>query len=151
MIFIQFIAAFIATAAFSITIEIPKKYIVIAGLVGGIGWIIYLISSYLGISEVVSYFISALIVTIIAKILSKVLKAVSTIFLIPGILPIVPGAAMYKMVYAIINNNSREIGYYLLQAILITGGIALAFFIAESIKEIKIIRKEKNKVDENTI
>ena len=79
------------------------------------------------------------------------LKAVSTIFLIPGILPIVPGAAMYKMVYAIINNNSREIGYYLLQAILITGGIALAFFIAESIKEIQIIRKDKEKVDENTI
>ena len=58
---------------------------------------------------------------------------------------------MYKMVYAIINNNSREIGYYLLQAILITGGIALAFFIAESIKEIQIIRKDKEKVDENTI
>ena len=151
MIFIQFIAAFIATAAFSITIEIPKKYIVIAGLVGGTGWVIYLASSYVGISEVVSYFISALIVTIISKILSKVLKAVSTIFLIPGILPIVPGAAMYKMVYAIINNNSRETGYYLLQAILITGGIALAFFIAESIKEIQIIRKDKEKVDENTI
>ena len=39
---------------------------------------------------------------------------------------------------------------YLLQAILITGGIALAFFIAESIKEIQIIRKDKEKVDENT-
>ena len=147
MIFIQFIAAFIAVVSFSVNLEIPKKYIIIVGVVGALGWVIFVICNYFNLNDILAYFISALFVTIISLVLSKILKAVSTIFLIPGILPIVPGIAMYKMIYFLINNNLRESVYQLLQAILITGGIALAIFITESIKGIKIIRKEQ--VDEN--
>lgn len=142
MIFIHFISAFIAVVSFSINLEIPKKYIIIVGIVGALGWITYIICDYFKLSNVLSYFISALVVAILSMILSKLLDAVSTIFLIPGILPIVPGLAMYKMVYSFINNDHKESAYQLLQAILITGGIALAIFITESIKKMKIIKKE---------
>lgn len=142
MIFIHFISAFIAVVSFSINLEIPKKYIIIVGIVGALGWITYIICDYFKLSNVLSYFISALVVAILSMILSKLLDAVSTIFLIPGILPIVPGLAMYKMVYSFINNDHNESAYQLLQAILITGGIALAIFITESIKKMKIIKKE---------
>lgn len=142
MIFIHFISAFIAVVSFSINLEIPKKYIIIVGIVGALGWITYIICDYFELSNVLSYFISALVVAILSMILSKLLDAVSTIFLIPGILPIVPGLAMYKMVYFFINNDLQESAYQLLQAILITGGIALAIFITESIKKMKIIKKE---------
>lgn len=142
MIFIHFISAFIAVVSFSINLEIPKKYIIIVGIVGALGWITYIICDYFKLSNVLSYFISALVVAILSMILSKLLDAVSTIFLIPGILPIVPGLAMYKMVYFFINNDLQESAYQLLQAILITGGIALAIFITESIKKMKIIKKE---------
>lgn len=140
---IQFIAAFIAVAAFSINLEIPKKYIVIVGIVGALGWICYIVCDEINFPITFSYFISALLVAILSIILSKLLNAVSTIFLIPGILPIVPGVAMYKMIYNLINNNLLETVHYFWQAILITGGIALAIFITESIKGIKIIRKEQ--------
>ena len=147
MIFIQFIAAFIAVVSFSVNLEIPKKHIMTVGLVGALGWVIFVICNYFNLNEILAYFISALFVTIISLVLSKLLNAVSTIFLIPGILPIVPGIAMYKMIYFFINNNLKEAAYQLLQAILITGGIALAIFITESIKGIKIIRKEQ--INEN--
>lgn len=142
MIFIQFIASFIAVVSFSINLEIPKKYIGIVGIVGAVGWISYLICIHFKLPDILSYFISTLIVSILSMILSKVLNVVSTIFLIPGILPTVPGVAMYKMVYGLINNNTAEATHYLLQAIFITAGIALAIFITESIKGIEIIRKE---------
>ena len=147
MIFIQFIAAFIAVVSFSVNLVIPKKHIIIVGGVGALGWVIFVICNYFNLNEILSYFISALFVTVISLVLSKLLNAVSTIFLIPGILPIVPGIAMYKMIYFFINNNLKESAYQLLQAILITGGIALAIFITESIKGIKIIRKEQ--INEN--
>lgn len=142
MIFIHFIAAFIAVISFGVNLEIPKKHLIVVGIVGALGWITYIICDYFKLQNVLSYFISALVVAILSLILSKLLNAVSTIFLIPGILPIVPGIAMYKMIYSLINNNLQESVYQLLQAILITGGIALAIFITESIKGIKIIRKE---------
>ena len=147
MYIIQFLAAFIAVVAWSINLEIPKKYLTIAGLVGAIGWITYLVSMYFNLPEIFSYFLSALVVTILSLILSKILNAVSTIFLIPGILPIVPGIAMYKMIYSLINNNNADAIHYLLQAIFIAVGIALAIFITECIKGIKIIRKEQ--INEN--
>ena len=142
MILIQFVAAFIGVIAFSVNLEIPKKYIIITGLVGAIGWIVYLICIKLDISNILSYFISDLTIAILSIILSKLLKAISTIFLIPGILPIVPGIAMYELIYYILNNDWHQAKYYLVQVILITGGIALAVFVADSIKEIKIMRKE---------
>lgn len=147
MIFIHFIAAFIAVVSFCVNLEIPKKHILIVGIVGALGWITYIICDYFNLPNILSYFISALVVAILSMILSKVLNAISTIFLIPGILPIVPGIAMYKMIYFLINNDLKESAYQLLQAILITGGIALAIFITESIKGIKIIRKEQ--INEN--
>ena len=147
MMYIQFLAAFIAVVAWSINLEVPKKYLAIVGLVGAIGWITYLIAMYFNLPEIFSYFLSALIVAILSVILSRTLKAVSTIFLIPGILPIVPGIAMYKMIYSLINNNNEEATHYLLQAIFIAVGIALAIFITECIKGIKIVRKEQ--INEN--
>lgn len=134
---IQFIASFIAVFCFSISLEVPKKFMIMTGMIGAIGWIAYLIGIEFGLSVVLSSFISALLVAIISVILSKILKAVTTIFFIPGILPIVPGLAMYRLVYAIINNQTDSIFYYLLQTLLIAGGIALAIFITDSIRELK--------------
>ena len=147
MIFIQIIASFVAVAAFSINIDVPKKYIWIVGCVGIIGWLTYLGGIYFKVPEVLAYFISALVVAIISMVLSKILNAVSTIFLIPGILPIVPGVAIYKAIYFFINSSRTEAVHYLIQVLLITGGIALAIFITETIKGIKIIRKEQ--INEN--
>ena len=149
MIFIQIIASFVGVIAVSINFEVPKKYIPLVGIVGAVAWGTYLLCKYFNLPDIFSYFISTLAVAILSMIFSKLLNAVSTIFLIPGILPTVPGIAMYKMVYYLINNNPSEATYYLLQAILITAGIALAIFITESIKSVKIIRKEK--INENKI
>ena len=57
---------------------------------------------------------------------------------------------MYKTVYAMINNHTNDIVYYLLQALLIAGGIALAIFITDSIRELKWVPR-KEKINENKI
>lgn len=147
MIFIQLIASFIAGVCFSIYIEIPKKYVPISGAVSSIAWVSYLVCTYFQFPDILSYFISTLLVAIISLVLSKALKAISTVFLIPGILPTVPGIPMYRTIYALINNNTQETQYYLLQTLFIAAGIALAIFITESIKGIKLIRKEQ--INEN--
>ena len=149
MILAQLIACFVGVIAVSIMVEVPKKYILVAGIVGAINWGTYLVCKHFNLPDTLSYFISALIVAIISIILSKILKVISTIFLMPSVFPIVPGVAMYKMIYYLINNNHNEAMYYLLEAVFIAAGIALAIFITESIKNIKIIRKEQ--VNENKI
>lgn len=43
--------------------------------------------------------------TIMAEILARILKSPATVFLIPTIIPFVPGAMLFFMMYNLINGN----------------------------------------------
>ena len=76
-------------------IELPKKYMVQAGLTGMIGWGVYLLVDIIGHRVEIDALISALCIATMSHILARVLKAPVSNFLIPGILPIVPGGSIY--------------------------------------------------------
>lgn len=137
---VQAIVSFIAVICFSLVLGVPKKFLILAGLTGSIGWLAFLIFSKLGISTIMSSLASAFVVAIISAILSKLLKSIANIFFIPGILPIVPGVAVYRAVYYTLLNNLEMTRKYFYETILIGGAIALSIFIVESIKKIKILK-----------
>lgn len=126
------IGAFIAIYSFAVYIEVPKKYLLRAGLVGGIGGFVYLLSLEFGAGDVSASFLSALIAANVAHIFARLFKTPVTLYLIPGILPTVPGAGMYRTVYYLITGNQTLSGYYLIQTIEIAGGISLAIFVVDS-------------------
>ncbi|XCP84720.1 threonine/serine exporter family protein [Roseburia hominis] len=127
------IGAFIAIYSFAVYIEVPKNYLLRAGLVGGIGGFTYLLSMEFQLGDVGASFLSALVAAIVAHIFARLFKAPVTLFLIPGILPTVPGAGMYRTVYYVITGNETLAGYYLIQTLEIAGGIALAIFVVDSL------------------
>ncbi len=100
-------------------------------------------------------FISAMVITILSQIGARILKAPVTVFLIAGILPLVPGTGMYRTVYYTIHNDGALANYYLRQTLMIAGAIALAIFIIDSVyrvitgqgrhlKEVLIVTVNKN-------
>lgn len=137
---IQAFIAFLAVICFCVVLGVPKKFVTLAGLTGAIGWIVYLIFINLGISTIMASLVSALFVAIISAIISKLMKTVINILFVPGILPIVPGVAMYKVAYYILANDVEMVKKYFYETILIAGAIALAIFAVESIKKISCRR-----------
>lgn len=133
---IQAIIAFFAVICFCVVLGVPKKFVALAGLTGAIGWIVYLVFVKIKMSTILASLISALCVAIISAIISKITKAEISICFIPGILPIVPGVAMYRIVYYVLANDVTMVKKYFYEAILIAGAIALAIFAIESIKKI---------------
>lgn len=127
------IGAFVAIYSFAVYIEVPKKYLFLAGLVGGIGGFVYLLSIQFNRGDVMASFLSALIAAIVAHIFARLFKTPVTLFLIPGILPTVPGAGMYRTVYYLITGNEALFSYHLIQTIEIAGGISLAIFVVDSV------------------
>ena len=94
------IGSFIAIVCFAIIIECPKKYLPLAGVIGAVGGTVYLFClNIVKTDAVLAAFFSALAITILSHIFAKGFRAPVTIFLIPGILPTVPGAGMYRIVY----------------------------------------------------
>lgn len=129
---IEVLGAFIAVFWFSVLLETPPKYLIYAGCVGAIGWVAYLAAQGRGAGPVGATFVSALTIALLSHTFARILKAPVTLFLIAGILPTVPGAGMYRIVYYMIAGDRSMSSYYLSETLEIAGGIALAIFIMDT-------------------
>ena len=133
MLLIKAYAAFSSIIAFSIIFGMPKNLLKYATIVGVVSWVIYSYLLYIEVDIVLQAFITGLIVAGMSHIFARVLKAPVTIFLVPGILPLVPGGPIYRSVYYFINDNSGLGNMYFTQTLQIAGAIAMSIFIMDSI------------------
>lgn len=127
------VSAFLSVYFFTMLIEVPKRYAFYASLVGGVNWWVYLIVLENLESSMMASFFASLAVAVLSQVFARIQKTPVTVFLVAGILPTVPGAAIYRSVYYFIHNNSNQCTYYLLQTLQIAGAIAMAIFITDSL------------------
>lgn len=143
---LKVIGAGLIVIGFGVSMEVPKKFLTYAGIVGMVGWIVYLFSLNISKDVVLSTFISATSITILSQLGARIYKSPVTVFLISGILPLVPGTGMYRTIYYLLNNNSAMVKYYLIETLMIAGSIALAIFIIDSLY--RLITKQKRHLRE---
>lgn len=129
---LKILGAFVAIAGFAVLLETPKKYLWCAGTVGAVGWFVYLLSQELGSGEVLATFCSATAIAIVSHIFARRFKVPVTVFLVAGILPTVPGAGMYRVVYNIISGNTALAAEYLILTLELAGVIALGIFFVDT-------------------
>ena len=126
-----------ASLFFGLLFNIPPTVLVSAGLIGSVGWGVYL--SVRGFSLVLGVFAAAIIIGLTSEILARFHKKPVTIFVIPGIVPLVPGAGAYYTMVAFMEgkfNLGMEKGAEtLLSAGAIAAGIAFTGALFRIIKE----------------
>lgn len=124
MIF-QLFLAFISTFAFAVLFSAPKSQYLFCGLCGCFTWGMYLLFQGFGYSTVISSLFATFFLTVLARILSILKKNPVTIYLITGVLPLVPGAGIYyTSYYLIMNEGSKSISMGV-ETFKIAGAIAL--------------------------
>ncbi len=128
----QVVSAFVGVVALSVLFQVPKKYLLPAGLIGAGGWLVELLMAEVLDSTIFATFLAALFVAVVSQIVARKSKAPVTIYLVTGILPLVPGIGMYRTVYYLLQGNNEQAGYYLSYTLQIAGMIALAIFIVDS-------------------
>ena len=133
MILYKVMGAFIAIFAFAIMLETPRKYLPYAGLVGAIGWFVYLIVMKENPNEILATFLSALAIAFVSQIFARIFKIPVTVFLVAGILPTVPGAGMYRIVYYFNQNDMSMAAHYLALTLELAGAIAIGIFLVDAI------------------
>lgn len=129
----QVISAILSVYFFTMLLEIPSRYAFYASVAGGVNWWVYLLMMEQQESSMMAAFFASLAVAILSQIFARIQKTPVTVFLVAGILPTVPGAAIYRSVYYFIRNDSAQCTYYLLQTLQIAGAIAMAIFITDSL------------------
>ena len=102
-----FVVAGIATIGFGITFQMPRRHYLACGLTGAVGWMVYIFGVELfSMSPAVATLVATLPLTACARFFSVRHKAPVTIFLLPGIFPLVPGAGIYYTAYYFIQGNN---------------------------------------------
>lgn len=130
---VQVAAAFMAVISFGLVLDIPRKYMGWSGIAGGVCWLVYILVKGATGSPVWAVFLSSLSVALIGHVLARILRAPVSVFLIPGILPLVPGTSIYHCVYYMIGGNREQSTYYLVETMQIAGAIAMAVFLMDSV------------------
>lgn len=131
MIFKQLILSFLATVGFAIFYSSPKKSVLPTGVIGMVGWIIYFtLENYLSTGKFLAAFIASLIVSTLGEASAKIYKKPATLFIVPGLLPLVPGAGIYYTMFELVNDNTSEFLTIGLETLFIAGALALGIIVS---------------------
>lgn len=130
---LQIIGSFLAVVSFCILLEIPRKYLPYAGAIGALGWASFLLLQEHSFSTGSATFFSGCLISLCAQLLARILKTPVTLFVISGILPLVPGAGMYHIAFSIMHSNSVMASYYTTQTLTAAGMIAVSIIVVDSL------------------
>lgn len=98
---IQLAAAFFGTLCFALLFHVPHRHLWCCGIAGMTGWLFYWSMMQAQQSPV-----AASLVAVLTRVFAVARKAPVTLFLIPGIFPLVPGAGIYYTAYSFITGDT---------------------------------------------
>lgn len=137
----QVVAAFLGTVTFALMCGVPRKYRLHCGICGGAGWWLYLLLEQSGCTVSEATFFAAVLIIVLARFCAVLGRCPATVFVISGIIPLVPGAGVYWMVHYLVLGRTEmawEYGFAAVKtAVAIVLGIVLVFELPQSLFRIR--------------
>lgn len=141
----QAIAAFVGTVAFCILFSVPIKQYFFCGFGGIVSWLVYYACEPF-IGAVFATFFATLAIVLYSRIFAIIRKCPVTVFLVCGIIPLVPGSAIYYTAYYFFMDDMAKASHYGL----LTFKIAMAIVMGMVVVLALPIRKRK-KIPKDTV
>ena len=143
---VQFIFSSLSALGFAYIFNVRGKIAWAAALVGGIGWVIYLLSLKMGVSLGISFFIIGAATTFGSEMIARIFKTPVTSALIPTITPIVPGSGAYYTMFYLFNGESELATQKAIDTFVMTGAMILGFLVVSDIFKLYTKYKTKKKM-----
>ncbi len=149
MIILEFIVAMFATISFAVLFTAPKREVLCCGLTGALGWTVYFGMTQQGINPVLASLVATFCLTVLARGFAVVRKSPVTVYLLPGIFPLVPGAGIYYTAYYLFNGNTAMSGAKGLETLEIAGAIVFGIIFGFGIPQNWFHQLSPKKMDFN--
>lgn len=138
---IQVIAAGLGAGGYSILFNIRRDKLLYASAGGSLAWIIYIIASqFITTNAFITNMLAAAFATLYSEILARIKKAPTTVFLIPSIMPMIPGGGLFYTMSAVISNNTVLFEKYFVTTIETALGISIGIMFM-SLIGVRIVKK----------
>ena len=131
--FLPCLYAVLACGGFCLIFEVKKPlFVLLCSLNGGVSWLVYLLLE--GVCpQATRYLIATIVVSVLAELMARVLKAPATIFLIVGIIPLVPGGGLYYTMEALLSGDTALFTRTALETAACAGAIAVGVSMVSSL------------------
>lgn len=146
---LQVVMSGIGTLGFALWFHVRTRHLAVATLGGLFSWICYLAVLQVSGSLFLSAMLAAMLVCLWSEGAARLRKAPANIFLIPGIIPLLPGGNLYYAMSGLVNGEGGEFfrqgSATALIAVGITTGIVAASEIVNLSLELARARKRAGK------
>ena len=148
---IAYLTAACTTALLGIAVifDVPPKKLLWAMVGSIISCVLMLIGDKYGLDPLITNMIATAVPCVYCEIMARVLKTPTTIFMIPSLLPLVPGSRLYYTMFYLFSGEQALFLENMLVAVKICTGIAVAIIVVTGavrwIEAAKRQRMEKEK------
>lgn len=97
---VEGLLSFVAAASFGMLFGVPRAELVWGGLVGAAGWLVYRGLMAMGMGLLGAIFAASFLVAALSQLLAVRRRVPVTLFVVPGIIPLVPGGLAYRTMLA---------------------------------------------------
>ena len=94
-LFLPCLWAFLASVAFGLVYNIHGLGILICGLGGALGWLVYLLVQLLPAGNILAAFVAAAAIAVFSECMARLRRCPVTGYLQVALLPLVPGSGIY--------------------------------------------------------
>lgn len=126
----HFIIAIIATMAFGIIFDCPRREVILCGISGGIGWSVYEVLSFFGVNIVAATLSASIALTVFSRVFAVIRRQPAIVYLLGGIFPLVPGAGIYYTSLYLIQEDMEMFSKKGIETFEIAGAIAVGIIFA---------------------
>lgn len=152
-VIIRLISSAAGTLGFAIVFKTKPGRLPFAVLVGFLTCAAYEVAWMFGAGELISAIAGAAMTALLSEILARVLRAPAVVFLFAGLIPIVPGRALYYSMYHLIISSPEKAIESVKSALLTAFGIAVGLGITSIIIGVflQIVKTAKGKRKESSL
>jgi uncharacterized membrane protein YjjB (DUF3815 family) len=120
--FVEIISCIFATMSLARLLGQPKRTLIYTAAIALTGYIVFVLLN----RSFFAYFVSGIIVGVLCEIAARLTKTAASIYLVCGIIPMVPGLGLYRSAEQFVNENYNGALESLMHAFGGLGAIALA-------------------------
>ena len=123
------VACTVAMVGIAIIFDVPPKKLFWALIGSAISCVLMLIGDMLGLDLLITNMIATAVPCVYCEIMARVLKTPTTVFMIPTLLPLVPGSRLYYTMFYLFSGDQALFMENMLAAVKICTGIAVAIIL----------------------
>lgn len=138
---LQLVTAFFGSLGFALLFGLHRRYLLPAALGGMLSWGVFVLLRLWLSSAFLCCFAASACAMLYAEVLARYLRTPATVFVIPAVIPLVPGSSLYYAMSCVVQRDltrAREYGAETLEFAL---AIAVGMSFVLAIREVRTRKK----------